>query len=253
MKRVFGFLTVVALVAAFGVSAALADASGSFSANIATSACTINNSTGALNNNTITSLTAALQVPSGNGTTIDIRPAFVTGLYTNTQISKNNTTNITSSSALAAVTVSVEDCPAGVAFGGSPACYRVPPDTGSGVIYDERFQQISSNVFNLISACATTTTAPGCFFDLILSTLAAHSMDFVDTGNPAGSGLTNGTHQLDVNIAMTCFVNGAPVACTAAFTPNTAGACDGPGVLTVQQVKNFSNDGTICISSTGTC
>ena len=67
----------------------------------------------------------------------------MTGLFTDTQISKNSTSNITSSSAVAAVSVHVT-------LDGHP----VAPDKGKGVIYDERFQQVSSNVFNQIAACA---------------------------------------------------------------------------------------------------
>ena len=256
MKNLLSEFGVAVLALGLAANGAFANSSGSFSASIATSACTINNTTGALNNNTITSLTAALQIPNGSGTAILIRPSFVTGLFTDTQLSKNTSGNITLSSATAAVTVGVEDCAAGKPFG-DPSCYRVAPDTGEGVIYDERFQQISSGVFNLISACSTTSDNPDCFFDLILSTLAAHSMDFVDNG-PTGAGLISGTRQLNINVAMTCFVNSnsgtaTEVPCTSAFTANTAGACDGPGVLTVEQVKNFSTNSPICISSTGSC
>ncbi len=92
----------------------------------------------------------------------------------------------------------------------------------SCVVYDQRFQQISSDLFSQLTACtaAPTTTActadldcaglgagftcdptslvcvgpnPLCDFDLILSTLSAHSFDFVvpvSKGKPhkAGAG-----------------------------------------------------------------
>ena len=255
MKGFVGFLAGVALVAAVAVPVAFADSSGSFSADIATSACTISNATGALNNNVISSLSATLQTPNSSQTTIDIRPSFVTGLYTNTQVSKNSTTSITSSTAFAQVRVHVTMDGCAVA----PDLPNVAGDCTKGtqgVVYDARYQQLSTNVFDAISACATTTTSPGCFIDLLLSTLSAHSMDFV-APNVGGA-----SHALKVVTEMDCFVNTTvngvitPVQTSCdnpPFTPNSAAACEGPGVLTVEQVKNFSNDSTICISSTGLC
>jgi hypothetical protein len=239
MKGLVGFLAGAALVAAVGAPRAFADSSGSFSADIATAACTLDSSTGQLGpggGNVISSLTATLQTPNSSQTAIDIRPSFTTGLFTDTQVSKNSTTSITSSSAYAAVKVFVT-------IDGN----HVAPDTGAGVVYDARFQQLSTNVFDAISACATTTSTPGCFIELLLSTLSAHSMDFVA---PSVGG---GSHTLVVTTEMDCSVDGSPVACTKVLAPNSAAACEGPGVLTVEQVKDFSNDSTICISSTGAC
>jgi len=254
MKRFVGFLAGAALVAAMGAPGAFADSSGSFSADIATTACTINNASGVLGpggGNVISSLAATLQTPNSSQTTIDLRPSFVTGLYTNTQVSKNNTTSITSSSAFAQVRVHVT-------MDGNPVAPDLTNGSGGtvGVVYDARFQQLSTNVFGAISACATTTTSPGCFIDLVLSTLSAHSMDFV-APNVGG-----GSHALKVTTEMDCFVNATingvitPVQTDCdnpPFSPNSAAACEGPGVLTVEQVKNFNNNSTICISNSGAC
>jgi len=255
MKRFVGFLAGAALVAAMGASAAFADSSGSFSADIATTACTINNATGVLGpggGNVISSLSATLQTPNSSQTTINLRPSFVTGLYTNTQVSKNSTTSITSSSAFAQVRVHVT-------MDGNAVAPDLANPAGPGtlgVVYDARFQQLSTNVFDAISACSTTTSSPGCFIDLVLSTLSAHTMDFV-APNVGG-----GSHALKVTTEMDCFVNTVvngvitPVQTSCdnpPFSPNSAAACEGPGVLTVEQVKNFSNDSTICISGTGGC
>jgi hypothetical protein len=244
MKKWLSILGAVAFAATFA-TAAFADSSGSFSADIATTACTVNNSSGVLTGNNLGTLTASLQTPSSSQTTILITPSYVTGLYTNTQVSKNSTTSITSSSAFAQIRVHVN-------IDGSP----VAPDLGLGVVYDARFQQLSTNVFDAISACATTTTSPGCFIDLVLSTLSAHSLEFV-APNVGG-----GTHTMTATTEMDCFVNTTDgsgvitpvqVACNKAFTANSAAACVGPGVLTVQQTKNFKNDSVICISPTGAC
>ncbi len=74
------------------------------------------------------------------------------------------------------------------------------------------------------------TTSNTCYLDLLQSTLSAHSLDFV-APNVGG-----GTHELKVWWElMTPKING------------TQAACAGPGVLTVQQVKNFSQSGQIVI------
>src|SRR5262249_15597647 len=136
---------------------------------------------------------------SGNGTTLDIRPSLVTGLFTQTKID----TSVPSSSADIGieVCVTVDNSGAGI----------LPK---SCVVYDQRFQQISSQLFSQISTCFSTVTTtactvdadcsplgagficnnptgnalagvcvsgpnPLCNFDLILSTLSAHSFDFV--------------------------------------------------------------------------
>ena len=224
------FVTLLAVLTLVGGlrATAWAQSSGNFAADLDTEACTINTATGALTQHQLSTLTTTIQTPNASQTTLLIRPSLVTGLYTNTQLSKNATTTISSSSAMAAVVVHVT-------LDGHP----VAPDLGHGVIYDARFQQVSSNVFDQIAACATLTTAPGCFSDLLLSTLSAHSMDFVA---PA---VGQGTHTLQVTTELACFVNGSPVVCTSAFTPNSAGACSGPGTLTVTQVKAFNQSGGI--------
>ena len=114
-----------------------------------------------------------------------------------------------------------------------------PADTASpGIIYDEHFQQLSSNVFNSIAGCSMTNN---CNIDLVTSTLAAHSFDFV-APNVGG-----GNHHLVVSWTFECTNNGTTMPCTMTYTTNTAGACAGPGSVTVTQVKNFSQDAPIVI------
>jgi hypothetical protein len=120
----------------------------------------------------------------------------------------------------------------------------VAPDTGpvnlpKGIIYDQRFQQLSTNIFDQIATCSVNNN---CSIDLVESTLAAHSFNFV-APNVGG-----GNHHLVVQWAFQCTDNaGVPTACTTAYTANTAGACAGPGSVTVTQVKNFSQDAPIVI------
>jgi hypothetical protein len=82
-----------------------------------------------------------------------------------------------------------------------------------------------------------------CDVDVVMSTLAAHSFDFV-APNVGG-----GDHTLAVEWRFECTNNtGAVVPCTQTYTANTAGACAGPGTVTVTQVKNFSQDTPIVIA-----
>ena len=230
MKRAGWSLLIVGLMMACGPTAAVAQSSGSFSASINTGACALNTTNGSLSGGIKSLANVTVQTPNSSQTTLLIRPSMVTGLFTDTQISKNSTTNITTSSAVAAVRVHVT-------MDGRP----VAPDTGQGVIYDERFQQVSSNVFNQIAACSTLVAPNTCFFDLILSTLSMHSGDFV-APNVGG-----GPHTLGVTWDLGCFVNGTSVDCGQVLPSGSAAACVGPGVLTVEQVKNFSQNGPISI------
>ena len=172
----------------------------------------------------------------------------MTGLFTNTKIS----TTVSSATA----DVGIEVC---VTVDGSGA--GVLPS--SCVVYDERFQQLSSNLFSQLTACtmAPTTTActtdadcsglgtgftcgitapattgvcvgpnPLCDFDLILSTLSAHSFDFVV---PVGKGKPHRV-QATWSVIGTGATSGAHVA-----------SCVGPGILTVTQYKVFNNSGAL--------
>jgi len=212
MKRLASIFAVAAVVAVFG---ARASAQSSGSANYAsdTTACT--DIGGLLGGGTaVTSLKTTLHMSSGNGNTIYIRPSAVTGLLTNLSISGFSGGGNKSGSAQAAITFQVTVTPLS---GQAPA--TVTPD--KPVTYDDRFLQISTNLFNQIATC--TVDSP-CFFDLNETTLSAHSFDWVVTGLSAGNyGIT---------------VTWTPT--TTAAAPNTAAACVGPVVLTATQTKLFT-------------
>ena len=90
---------------------------------------------------------------------------------------------------------------------------------------------------------ATCAANNDCDVDFVMSTLAAHSFDFV-APNVGG-----GDHTLAVEWRFECTNNtGAVVPCTQTYTANTAGACAGPGSVTVTQVKNFSQNTPIVIA-----
>jgi hypothetical protein len=241
--------TITAALAGLALTAtmAFAQSSGNFSATGTSAACAIGVGGALSGGTTATSFAADISTSNGNGTTLLIRPSLVTGLFTDTKIS----TTVPSASADIGIQVCVE-------VDGSGA--GVLPT--SCVIYDERFQQISSQLFSQLTACTAvpttiacsatnpcpagdtcniptgttagtcTTTNPLCNFELILSTLSAHSFDFVA---PVGLGKP---HVVTVNWST-----------VGAASNNTQGgsvaSCVGPGIVTATQVKVFNNSGTL--------
>ena len=231
-------LALCALAAVVSVPAA-AQSSGNFAAAVTTTQCTVNRATGALLGGTTeadenggTILDTTIQTPNDSKTALVITPSLVTGLYTNTMV----TETMPESSRGAAVVVKVT-------LDGKPV---LPATTATpGVIYEERFQQLSTNVFSHIQECSDDNTATGddeCNIDVALSTLSAHAFNFI-APNVGG-----GNHRLKVEWEFQCYGNdGEEVPCTTTYTANTAGACAGPGTITVQQVKAFSQSGGISV------
>jgi len=249
MKMLGSALAIATLVAPI----AYAQSSGNFSASGTGASCVIG-AGGALSGGTsLGSFTANISTGSGNGTTLDVRPSLVTGLFTDTKI---NTTISTSSA-----DVGIQVC---VKVDGSSN--GVLPS--SCVTYDQRFQQISSQLFSQLTACTaaptnTVCTAsadcavlgtgftcsiptgatagvcvgpnPLCNFDLILSTLSAHSFDFVvsvDNKKP---------HVVDASWKV--------IGAGASNSSASVASCVGPGILTVTQTKVFNNSGALTFTS----
>jgi len=232
------------LIVALGAGACLAQSNGNFSATGSGASCAIG-ANGALSGGIVgNSFVTNISTSGGQGVTLDIRPSFVTGLFTDTKIS--TTVPSASSEVGIQVCVSVDGSGAGV----------LPT---SCVIYDERFQQISSQLFSQLSACtmlssgvACTTNPdctnpsfptcnnptggtlagvcvgpnPACNFELILSTLSAHSFDFVvPVDNKKPHTVTTTWNVINAS--------------------GNQAACVGPGITTVTQVKTFNNSGTL--------
>jgi hypothetical protein len=225
---------------------AFAQSSGNFSASGSSAACSIGGG-GVLSGGIVaSSFTANISTSNGSGTTLDIRPSLVTGLFTDTKID----TTISTASA----DVGIQVC---VKVDGSDAGILPAPC----VIYDQRFQQISSQLFSQLSECnlvvvgSTCTTSadcptgdscnnptggtlagvctapnPLCNFDLILSTLSAHSFDFVV---PVGVGKPH-------VVTTSWSTVGAGVVGNSKMA-----SCVGPGIVTVTQVKTFNNSGSL--------
>jgi hypothetical protein len=263
--------TAVFGVAVIASGLAFAQSNGNFSATGSGLACAINGTTGLLSGGiTTTSFEADISTGNGNGTTLLVRPSLVTGLFTDTKI------NTTIPTATADVGIKVCVSVDGSAIDGSPS----PVQPAACVIYDERFQQISSNLFSQLTACTAAVTGscatatvcsaiapcavgtcsnplggtcsnpalctvgstctistgacigpnPLCDFTLILSTLSAHSFDFVV---PVGLGKPH-------TVTTSWTISGTPTSSSSSVM-----GCVGPGVETVTQVKVFNNSGAL--------
>lgn len=229
MKKLIIALAFAVTAAIFIPTNSLAQSSGNFTASVQTSQCTINKVGGLPNSGSLsgggTLLDTYIQTPNSKYTTLLITPSIVTGLFNNTTVTGTMPTSANSAAVVVKVTLD-----------GTPV---LPDSTGDGIIYDQRFQQLSTNVFEQITACQDN---PDCNIGLVLSTLSAHSFNFVRT-NVGG-----GVHNLKVTWEFVCTDNsGNPVACTTAYTANTAGACAGPGTVTVTQTKAFTQSGGIVV------
>jgi hypothetical protein len=205
MRQVTFLLAVLFVTALYNTSVVFAQSSGSFSASYGATQCSIAASDGTLSGgiavNSLPDVT--VKVSSGSGVALVITPSLVTGLYTNNKLSSSSTTS-TQNVGLR-VKVKVDGVTAAVL-----------PELGSdGVIYDQRFMQVTASFLNGLSTCVNTC------FQIVQSTLAAHSFNFYV------SNLTVGTHTISVSWDL---VGGG----------NGEATCVGPGTLTVEQVKNFT-------------
>jgi len=171
--------------------------------------------------NAVDLLTTYVQTSNGSGVSLLIRPTIVDGLFTDTKI----TTSVTSASA----DVGIQVC---VTVDDATDALLTPPC----VVYDQRFQQISTNLFSAITGLGGTCTDPvtgatvECNIDLILSTLSSHSYDFI-------AQVPQGNHKITASWSTIGQV-------TNNDNSNVA-SCVGPGVLTVTQTKVFKQNGSL--------
>jgi hypothetical protein len=248
MKKLISFST-AALIATFGSGLALAQSSGNFSATATAASCAIG-AGGTFSGGTgVKIFSANVSTSSGSGVTLNVRPSLVTGLFTQSKI--DTTVSTASADTGIQVCVTVDGSGDGV----------LPK---SCVVYDQRFQQISSQLFSQLTACTQAPTStvctvdadcagfgtgftcsiptgatsgvcvgpnPLCNFDLILSTLSAHSFDFVVPVD------NKKAHE----VKATWSVIGAG----ASNSNSSVASCVGPGILTVTQEKVFNNSGAL--------
>jgi hypothetical protein len=207
MKRIFGFLTVAAFAGMLFAANALAASSGSFSATVDNAQCTINDVTGALSppsvpvpGGTLFEIggnDVSVDVSSGAGTTLIITPSLVTGLFTDNKISSSNPSSTQNVGIQVQVNVTgpgtIQIAPS-TTGSANASCTAPANGVASCVIYDQRFVQVSSAVLASLSGCtAISASANNTCFELIESTLSAHSFNFyVQTSQ-------TGTYTVDVD------------------------------------------------------
>ncbi len=239
-------LLVLFSVGSLSTALAFAQASGSFNAAGTNQACAIG-AGGEFNGGAgkLSVLTTTVQTSNGQGVTLLIRPSLVTGLFTTTRISTT--------------------VPEATADVGIQVCVDIDGKTNNilsapCVVYDQRFQQISSSLFAQLSECTSVPTGttcttdadcgtgstcsipsgatsgicvapnPSCDFSLILSTLSAHSYDFV-------AQVPEGPH--------TIRASWSTIGAGSSNKPTDVGSCVGPGILTVTQTKVFKQNGSL--------
>lgn len=268
MRRIASSLSLAVCSLFLLASMAVAQSSGNFSASVDHAVCMLNSSTGQLtpgctptaNGTNCASLSDPIKVPGGNGVVLLVTPSMVTGLFTDTKINSQ----FQSSSA----DVGIQVCVAVKDSSGNPVSNAVfGGDSNGCVVYDQRFQQISSGLFSQISSCVPTVTATACTtdadcsalnaggntafcnnptgnagqgtcetfpsacnFELILSTLSAHAYNFIVVP-PA-----TGTYTVSADWSL--------IGVNTSGSANVA-ACTGPGTLTALQAKVFNNSGSL--------
>ncbi len=206
-------ITILLASLALATTMAFAQSSGSFNYNIAQTACT--DTSGLLGTGvSIPALKTTMKVSSGNGNVLVVRPSAVVGLLTDVTVNSKNS----SGSSQAGVNFTMKVTPLS-----NQAAATVTPNFP--VTYEDRYIQISTNLFTAIAAaCTTLDPLNGCYFTFNETTLSAHSFDWVV------SNLTSGDYGIEVDWS--------PY--TTATAPNTAQTCVGPVVLTAQQAKIFN-------------
>jgi len=195
-------------------------------------ACMNNNASN--NGNFCTVFEADIAVSNGSGNTLLVTPSAVTGLFTDTKVTNNVSTSTAEIGIQVCVTV--DDKSAGVVGGGPDG--SVTGDTGQNcAMYDERLQSVSQNFLGAVYNLATGTQSCGigtttdCFLDSLMSTLSAHSYNFIVTPPADGK-----QHKVKANWSLQNVTKSGIAA---------VGACLGPGNVTATQVKVFNNSGAI--------
>ena len=223
MRNIFRTKLLLLAIAAL----ALAQSSGNFTARVDTTKCLIDNTDGTLNGGIgSTVMETTIKTPNSSQTALVIRPSLVSGLFTRTKVDETTTTSTVWAGLQVRVlldgNVVAPGTPVGQAAG-----------AGDGWVYfNKRWQQINQNFLGLIDACVVDATT-NCSLELILSTLSMSSGDFV-VGNVGG-----GTHTVKVEWRFE----------DSDTSGGNAAACVGPAVVTVTQVKTFTQSGGIEITN----
>ena len=134
----------LALAVTLASGLAFAQSSGNFTASYNATQCAITASDGTLTGGiAATSLPdVTVKVSSGSGVALVVTPSLVTGLYTKNKLSSTTTTSTQSVGLRVKVTVD------GVTTN------VIPELGGDGVIYDERFMQVTAGFLSGLMTCS---------------------------------------------------------------------------------------------------
>ena len=254
MRKLLLIFTAAA-IAILSASTGRAQSSGNFDAAVNPTVCTLNSSTGTLSplctptvdGTECVLLDTTIKTSNGSGVTLLITPSAVTGLFTSTKLSST----VNTATADIGIKVCVQVAGGHVLPNSTPNA----PDT-SCLVYDQRFQQISNTLFANIATCAagnagtvctsdanctggticgppdlTGTRTCTCGFDLTLSTLSAHSFNFI--AQVPGD---NTPHHVKATWKLT--------GVNQTTGSSSVAACVGPADVTVTQTKIFNNSGS---------
>lgn len=193
--------------------------------------CATNN-----NGNWFNVMTASLKSNSSSSSTLFVSAALITGLYTNTTVKGNGSSQTAQATASVSVRVLL-DC---TNCGGSGAVQNVPSysiaafpnggnQSGFGVTFDSRIQQLSATLGQAItSACiADITTCSQEQIQLILETTGAHAFNFFLMNVGSGS------HSITVQVRLN---SDAGTGVNTSLASSVAAAYFGLGSLTVMPV-----------------
>ena len=223
MKKLISLLSVVAFVATFGATPAIAGPSSKFAAEVSDITLIPNSSSNAAPK---TVLRTTIKTPNKKDLLIGV--SLETALFTQTQVKgKGGSTDSASASATLEVRVLLDGKP----FDRSDLSGAFPPK----VVFDRRAQTLSATLGGVIQSCvdlngdgiidvATECTVTDEMIELILDTMAAHHFNFVAANLPPG------THTLEVQVGI-----GVDTSAGAGSASATAGV--GRGSLTVEEVR----------------
>lgn len=159
-----------------------------------------------------------------------ITPSLVTGIYTSTTVTGNNTGSKSTATAMGGIQVRV-------LVDGVPGS-TFPDSTGDGVTFDQRIQTLSANLGNVFTSCFANggTTGTGCTLTpeqitLVLQTTSAHSFGFIALN------VGTGTHTVTVQAMLDTSASGTNGGLASASALYGLGSLQ---VDSVRMVNNFS-------------
>lgn len=235
MKRVAAVAAFAAFTL-FATGSAFAQSAGSFAGNFNGGAtylvplitCAVNSTTNTCPNSSTTSvLTSTVKVSSSPNKSLLLMGSLETALYTDTQTSSKNGNKQTSSAdASIIVTPTVTDA--------NGNTYSVYP---SSVTYDARLQTLSATFNGTDCTANLTTGVVTCTnpetVELLLSTMSAHTFNFLVPGLPEGT--------YTINLSVAASTTGSTDSVDSGVNVQAGVRAGSLGVLTVQTQTPFDS------------